>query len=340
VKYILFILFALTTLITKAQNDSVSKPADTTQVTPPPKPVVPGIVIHRRQPADIIKRDSARRDSTHVDSLKKDSIRLLAWIPFKDTIMPHQELRIGSDSLKYLHHPLLTFTEPIRYTVTRMEWEGKEPVFYSIIFLLLFFAFIKNSFHRYFIDLFKIFFRSSMRQRQIKEQLLASPLQSMLYNIFFALCLGMFAAILFQHFGFKVELNFWLLTLYCAVAIGIIYAGKYIFLKIIGWILQVSEAVNTYLFIVFTTNKVIGIMLLPIMVVLGFTGGWIYRGALTLSVILLSAAFLYRFLLSYISINHLVRIRIFHFFIYLLAFEILPLLLINKLLVMILGELY
>ncbi|MGE5518299.1 MAG: DUF4271 domain-containing protein, partial [Candidatus Dadabacteria bacterium] len=289
---------------------------------------------------DTTKVDTLKRDSLRVDTLRRDSIQVPVWVPFKDSIIPRMKLRIGSDSLKYLYHPLLTFTEPIRYTVTKKEWNGKEAVFYSVVILLLFFAFIKNSFHRYYIDLFKTFFRSSLRLRQIKEHLQSSPLPSLLFNLFFVLCGGMFAAIVFQHFGIRTETNFWLLTLYCAVALAIIYAGKFVFLNIIGWILQVSEAVNTYLFIVFTTNKVIGILLLPVLVILAFTTGWMYQAALTLSVVLLVSAYLYRFLLSYISINHLLRINIFHFFIYLLAFEIVPLLLINKLLVMLLAELY
>jgi hypothetical protein len=42
--------------------------------------------------------------------------------------------------------------------------------------------------------------------------------------------------------------------------------------------------------------------------------------------------FLYRFYLSYVSVYRLVKLQFLHFLLYLAAFEIAPLLLINKLL--------
>jgi hypothetical protein len=45
----------------------------------------------------------------------------------------------------------------------------------------------------------------------------------------------------------------------------------------------------------------------------------------------------YRYFLSYVTIHRQIRINFLHFIIYLAAFEIAPLLLINKLLLTILG---
>jgi hypothetical protein len=103
-------------------------------------------------------------------------------------------------------------------------------------------------------------------------------------------------------------------------------------LKFLGWALQVKEATNVYIFIVFTTNKIIGIALLPFLIVLAFTNGMISQVAITLAVSMVIGLFAYRFFLSYVSIHRQVKISFFHFLIYLCAFEIIPLLLINKLL--------
>jgi hypothetical protein len=48
--------------------------------------------------------------------------------------------------------------------------------------------------------------------------------------------------------------------------------------------------------------------------------------------------FLYRFYLSFATIERQLKISFFHFLLYLIGFEIVPLLLINKLLFRFLGE--
>jgi len=62
--------------------------------------------------------------------------------------------------------------------------------------------------------------------------------------------------------------------------------------------------------------------------------------SVTLSLILIGCLIAYRFFLAYISINRTVRINFFHFLLYLAAFEIMPVLLINKLLFLFLSEIY
>ena len=100
-----------------------------------------------------------------------------------------------------------------------------------------------------------------------------------------------------------------------------------------------TDATNTYIFIVFSTNKIIGVLLLPFIILIAFTNGSVNATAITLGLFFIGVLLAYRYFLSFISINRLMRIDIFHFLIYLAAFEVLPLLLINKLLLTILREL-
>lgn len=279
-----------------------------------------------------------RRDSLPVtDSASADSI-MRQHVAVRDTFRPVLKYSFTSDSFLYGERLFFRFTNPVRYTVSEKKWEGKEVIFYSIIALLLFFALIRNAFSRYLSDLFSAYFRTTIRQRQIKEQLLQSPLPSMLFNIFFIISTGIFLSLLFQHFGLAVELPFWLLAAYCALALTIIYAGKFVLLKFFGWVFQLSEATETYIFVVFSTNKIIGVAVLPFTALLAFTYGAYNAAAATLSLILIGALFIYRYFLAFTSINHQVKINFLHFVIYLAAFEVLPLLLINKLLFAILSE--
>jgi hypothetical protein len=330
VKYLLTICFILAGLLGLAQ-DTLPTPV---QIPPPqeaPRPVTPRPRPQVRRtgpsPAAIRRADSLRRDSLQRDSLRRaDSLA---------TVKPQRFL---PDSLLYGNHPFFRFTDPIRFPVVRRQWQGKEGVFYSIIGLLLFFAFIRNGFSRYIGDLVSTYFRTTMRQRHIKDQLAQSPLPSLMLNIFFILCSSLFLTMLLRYFNLGANLPFWLLYVYCIVGLVLIYCIKFLSLKFFGWIFQVREATDAYIFIVFTTNKIIGIALLPFIVVLAFTSGTVYQAAFTLSMVLIAGLFCYRYFLSYASIHRQIRINFFHFLLYMVAFEIAPLLLINKLLFRFLME--
>ena len=270
-----------------------------------------------------ILKDSLSREATRRDSIKhSEETVFFKWL----------------DSAIYNHNPFFGFTNPTRLIVIQRQWKGKEGFFYSIIALLLFFAFTKNTFSRYLDDLFRVFFRTTLKQRQTREQLMSAPLPSLLFNILYVLSAALFVTLLLQHFSLGDEYNFWILFSYSIAGLIIIYTIKFLALKLFGWILGITEATNTYIFIVFTTNKVIGILLLPFIVGLAFTEKIFYETVLSLSLCLVAALFLYRFYLSFVSVQKQITINFFHFLFYIFAFEIVPLLLINKLLVSFFSE--
>lgn len=265
------------------------------------------------------------------DSLRTDTL-------LRDTVLPVKEVpAMQFDTLVYRHHPYVPFTNPVRRISTVRQWQGKDAFFYSVIGLLIFFAIIRNTFAKYMQDLFRLFFRSTLKQRQIKEQLMEAPLPSLLLNILFVVSGGVYLSLVFQVYGLGRQFNFWLLILYGAVALALIYLVKFVVLKILGWLFRIPEATDAYTFIVFTTNKIIGMALLPFIVMLAFTAGTVHGAALTLSFIVVGGLFLYRYFLAYMSIHRQVKLEFLHFVLYLLAFEIVPLLLINKLLFKFLG---
>jgi len=264
-----------------------------------------------------------------------DSMRLAKALHYVDSIKVRQvQTPLRLDTTIYQHNPYIQFTHPVKRITSERKWNGKEGIFYCIVGVLLFFAFIRNGFGRYIRDIFSLFFRTSIRQRQIKEQLMQTPLPSLLLNILFVFSGGLFAAMLLKYYKLGTAIDFWYLLVYCVAAIALIYLAKYIVLKLLGWIFSLKETTNAYIFVVFTANKVVGILLLPFLILLGFSAGILYQSALTLCLIVLSSIFLYRFYLSYISIHKQIRINFFHFLLYLAAFEIAPLLLINKALFM------
>lgn len=287
----------------------------------------------------VVQKDTVT--STHVisaDSVSKKPRRDSVW-----AIDPAIAPSSPAFSWQVLQlHPYFGFVrtgnDTLRFTAEdRRHVEGKELIFYILILLLLIFAVLKNTFPKYFADLFRVFFRTTLKQRQISEQLIQTPLPSLFLNGFFVVTGGLYITFVITHYGINPAGNFWILLLYSCVGLTVAYFLKFVGLKVAGWLFNMQEAADSYIFIVFVVNKMIGILLLPFLVILAFTLGNIYSIGLTLSWCLVGAMLVYRVILTFAAVRNQVRVNPFHFFLYLCAFEIAPLLLVYKALLVFLG---
>ncbi len=306
--------------------------------------------------------DSTRtvRDSGTIKTVSTDSL------PTRKTI--RKPARITVDSVKVYYTDSVRFSalKPVDYSHLPESWleilqaqaffnftgkaihvrsERYEPVsydgmFYLLVVLLFYFAIIRLFFAKYLANLFTIFFRASMRQQQLREQVLQSPFPSLLLNSLFILSGGLYGAFLARFYQFGNPEHFWIHFLYVAVILAVLYLFKYVILRITGWIFNISRAVDTYLFVVFMTNKIIGIFLLPFVVLISFAGQSVSEIAITLSIIMVGIFYVYRFVASYSTLYKEIKISGLHFFLYLCALEIAPLLLIYKVLVTYLEKAY
>lgn len=262
-----------------------------------------------------------------MDSLriaKSDSINSV-----KDAILK-QNFELTATILN--RHPYFNFREKAGYAlyIKKINPPGRELNFYIVATLFLFFAILKAGFSKYFSDLINLFLRRSLKQRQIKQQVVQNALPSFLFNIFFVLIGGFYAALAIQRTTPNLPFSFLELLLYTISGIAIIYIGKYFVLKFIGWVFNIIELSNNYIFLIFLVNKIIALILLPIIVVLALVNKEITTIAWTLSLLLVSCLLFYR----YISAMQLVRkdkgVSFFHFVLYVSAFEILPTIILYK----------
>jgi hypothetical protein len=308
-----------------AQSDTSSKPVDTLLET---KKNLSVDTLHKIRPAS---RTVESLHQTKTDSLTKDSV---SEIFLNDTTWKIVAVQYpGKNFIRQAYgvNKFFSFSSsPITITSNKKEFHGKEILFYTLVVLLLFFAFIKFSFPKYLSDLFRVTFRTTLKQRQIGEQLLQTPLPSLLLNFFFLISASLYISFVLQYYHLATDYNFWLLYFYCFVALSIIYIIKFLSLKFSGWLFNITPTTDGYIFIVFMINKIIGIYLLPFLILLAFTDNILYEVAFALSYIGVFALLAYRFILSYGLARNQIRVNPFHFFLYLCAFEIVPLLLIYK----------
>ncbi len=283
--------------------------------------------VRRLSPADSIAR-RRRLDSIRAATAAvlpgKDSVPVVAG---KTRLQPYYLVLLRS-------HPYFNFFGKPRNEVVQSRADaGKEPLFYLLVGIVLYFAFIQLIFRKYLDNLFSFFFRASMRQKQIREHLMHSPVPALLLNIFFIISGGVFATFIFQYYQYHIAGTIWRLMLYGVLALSILNLSKLIMLKLVGWIFSIKEAVNTYIFVVYSINKLIGIFLLPFVILLAFSERSVAQLLITLSFIMIVLLFMYRYIVAYVPVRREIKVSQFHFMIYILAFELMPLLLIYKVLI-------
>jgi hypothetical protein len=174
---------------------------------------------------------------------------------------------------------------------------------------------------------------------QNREQLLQNNLASLLMNIGFILSFSLMAT-LFIFNKHLLPLSFWEVYGYICLFFATLYIGKYLFLLLAGYVFNTMELVQTYVFVIFMINKVLGILLIPFILILAFAKPYFYDFAIVGSAVLAVLLILYRYLFSITTVRNKLHISSFHFFLYLCAFEIVPILILYKLVVQYFGGTY
>ena len=331
--FTIFLLIFCTALI--AQTDSTNKPETTAIVKPKPIIVVikkinfkldslKKLALDSTKKADsILIIDSLTKLQLTIDSLHKDSTT--------KAIAKAALSQIDTSSYAIvLAIPYLPFGKQPTFMIEK-EYHSKsrDELFYILATVVALLAFIKVVFPKYFTNMFGLFFQTTLRSKQTRDQHLQNAFASLLMNVFFIAIGGIYVALVVQIKGW-VSVDFWWLILYSAIILAIIYAVKFTFLHFMGWVFNIKEVANTYIFIVFLSNKIVAVALLPFLLILSFAGGQIAQVGLIVSLFIIVGVLLYRYFVSLSSVRTDLSINPLHFFLYLCAVEILPLLLIYK----------
>ena len=199
-------------------------------------------------------------------------------------------------------------------------------------------AIIKYFYSRYFNNLFRVFFNTSLRQSQLTDQLLQAKLPSLFFNLFFILSGGTYIYFLLLHYGLLNTQHIGVLIFSCIAILGLVYFVKFSTLKFTGWVTGYKEATDTYIFIIFLICKIIGILLIPFIILMAFSNLPIASTSAIVSLLLIVFLLLLRFFRSYGLLQNQLKVSKFHFFLYIAGLEIIPLLLVYKSLVFFLSK--
>jgi len=315
-------------LLATAQTDSVS-PVESTHaiIHKPIKKIVKdssfvkdtvGLAKDSLRTKDSLLLVQKKVDSLRLDSIKKSQVKVL--------IVPKDTTTYGN-IFGGLYIPINLPT--VALLEKERNPQGKDELFYVLVGLVALIAFTKVIFPKYFSNMFLLFFQTTYRQKQAIEQLTNNKISSFLLNIAFIICLSTYATLILNTKGL-VHINFWMLLLYSTSAIAAIYLFKFIFLSFIGWVFNAKNALESYTFVVFLSNKMVAIVLLPFVFLIAFNSGDFANICLIITYTLLGLALLYRYFVVMSTLRNELHFNVLHFFLYLCGVEILPLLLIYK----------
>ncbi|SFQ08159.1 protein of unknown function [Parafilimonas terrae] len=255
--------------------------------------------------------DSLQRDSLQRDSLKHDSIRLAAIAAAKKDSAPAKKIKLMPG---------------IEKAAT-----NSDEIFYILIFILFFLSLIKAAFPKYFDSIFTLSFQATFRQTQTREQMAQNFFPAFMLNILFALCGGIFIT-LYAGSEKWSSLPFWELFVYSTGILLLAYSVKYLVISFTGWVFNAKEAATEYRFVVFLVNKLLGILVIPLLFLIAYSSDGIKSIAITIVLCLVVFSLAVRYIVSLARIRKNLSVTAFHFFVYLCAVEIIPLLVIYKVL--------
>jgi hypothetical protein len=333
-KFILSLIGSILLVIpsANAQNSSVPK-------------IVQENVSKQRMLADSIKDSSAiQLKQQGLNTLKKDSSKTSLQISYKNpslypfNIMPYPTVYgkfvggfLKSDKIYNSTKLAFQLTQQVR-KVKKMDW-----IFYLFCSLLLFLSILNAFFRKYLNDLFVVFFKTSMRQNQLTEQIAQATLPSLLLDIFFIISGGLLIYFVFLYPKVEENAVAWIQILYCIAIPAILYFFKYLTIRTISWLFSKSEAGKNYLFNVFLVNKITGLFLVPMSIGIAYSAFTTIKIFVTITIIGLTFLLIMRMVKCFLAINQVIKISLIQFSLLVVSFEVIPVLMICKVLLWVIG---
>ncbi|MDE1192530.1 MAG: DUF4271 domain-containing protein [Arachidicoccus sp.] len=260
----------------------------------------------------------------------------------ENTVLKQQIRKPVSLKEKYAFYlPARFYDKGVYYDASLLNFhnssDNDDILFYSLAVILFFLGIIKVSFPKYFRHIFQFILQPGLRKKNAKDGFGATNIvPSFLFNLVFIVT-GSLYLIISGNKNFTTDEGrmYWIL---CALILACVYVVKFFVVKLSGWIFNAQTAANIYNYVVFSVNKIIGIILIPIIIIMAYSNSSLSDNLYICTGFIIVGLLLYRYIASFILIRGDLKVSILYFFLYLCAIEILPLLIIYKILLMKFGK--
>lgn len=203
----------------------------------------------------------------------------------------------------------------------------------SLIALVGLFTWFRYFNYRMFQQLVSAFFNFTVTNQIVRDESVLLQRAALILSVISYLLAGLFLYQVSLHYGWHITwmqkgmLRFG----FFAVIIATAYSVKMILLRFMSTVFDIERPVAIYIFTVFLTVTMSGLILLPVNIILAYSGPDIREYTILGAAGLLAGLFIYRLIRAVGIWTGIPGAGFFYLFLYLCAFEIAPLLIIYKL---------
>lgn len=205
--------------------------------------------------------------------------------------------------------------------------------FYCLLLLLVIFIWIKMIYPKFLIDFFYAALSYPFANKVYYESGISRKYAGQGMNLIYFISGSLFIFNIVKHYNIQLfdlpDINILIFSVLILVSLILF---RIFCLKFVAFIFHKEKIINLFIFHFYIYNKLLGLFLIPFLLFIPYTEGFLQTAFLYISFVIISIVFIYRLIrvIMYIFKND---IFIFYLFLYLCVFEILPYLVILKFLI-------
>ena len=219
---------------------------------------------------------------------------------------------------------------------TKTEFQVGDWIIGVVLFSAFVFAWIKMFYNRNYQNIIKSGINYQYAYKLVKEGNSVSYRVNTFLNFVFYMNFAMFLFLSIKLLGYDVKLQEWKIYLLIFSLLLIIYTGKSFVFNILGFIFNNKSSVNEYITNIGIYNKILGVFLFPIIIAIPYISLQFKLPLMYIGIIAIGLSLIFRFLRAF-QIAFKIKLSIFYLILYLCALEILPILIIGKMINNIVG---
>ncbi len=212
--------------------------------------------------------------------------------------------------------------------------QASVPDWFTIVLVLVVagITVIKVFYSKIFTQLFNAFYSLAVTNQVVRDENILVQRASILLNITFYGTAGLFLYYMSVKFNWDHPVfNTGILRFFFfAFVTAVFFSVKMLLLKILSNIFEIEKPVSIYIFSIFLTNNMLGMVLVPLLTCLVFLSTGYSTYLIHACVVIILGAFAYLLYRAVVISSSLPRFSLYYLFLYFCTLEIAPLLLIIK----------
>jgi hypothetical protein len=199
-----------------------------------------------------------------------------------------------------------------------------------ILFLFVYAAVLNRLISKDILNVIEAFYLKRSLTKLTREDNLLTSWAYIFLFILFGLTVGLYVYELILYYDINYSITGFQLFLACSLFATVVFTGKIIALRVLGFIFDMQRITGEYISILYLTYFNIAFIFLPVVVCFSLFPSWLIYPLLVFSVVLIITLFIVQYLRSALNIISEFRFPKIYLFVYLCALEICPIIILIK----------